>query len=258
MYDFSNNTDAAQHHHDNDHGTAGSDVIPNNHNNSNSESTHDNEERNHNKPEKESTNMNRIIKNSIAPVLVGFTLSLLFTFSMASNAAGFNANTYDRDDPNNVTATADFDGDEWNDDTVACSCKYDVQLDRLTDINAFNSIDQNFARFDYNNLDGFEDVKGADALDLTFARFNMDPVRYELDRPDVDSVNEDGRTMFASFDENISVRFNDGIVIRDGDDKFVARDNTDLNTFNDIQVARANADDDVFNPDCFNGNGLNA
>lgn len=253
MYNFFNNTDTAQHHHDDDHGTAGSDVIPDDSNNSNAESTHDNEDRNHDQPEKESTDMNRIIKNSIAPVLAGFTVSVLFILGMASNAAGFTTNTLDRDNFNAVIATANLDADARDYDKAACSCKDDAQRDRLTDGDTFNGDGQDIARNNYDDLAGFRDTNVDDINDATLARFNVDLLNGDVARPDVESVNDVDNNQLANLDADNLDRFNEASLIRANDDKPVDLDSNDINASDNDGIARINAD----NPDSFNLDGFN-
>ncbi|HEX5733537.1 MAG TPA: hypothetical protein VF131_11945 [Blastocatellia bacterium] len=83
MYDFFNFTTADHHDHHHGPGTTGSGVDAHDGKNSNSESTHEDEDHNHHNQEKESKEMNRTIKNSSAPILTAFALSLMFIFSWA-------------------------------------------------------------------------------------------------------------------------------------------------------------------------------
>ena len=107
MYDFFKDTATDQHDHDHDHGTAGPDADHDNGHNSTSESTHHDAKRIHHH-EKESEDMKRTIKNSSAPILTGFALSVMFILCSAFNAAAFDNAAVNINGFNGVFATADF------------------------------------------------------------------------------------------------------------------------------------------------------
>lgn len=204
MYDYFDNTASDQHDHDHGHGTAGSDVGPDDGHNSNSESKHD-EERNHHNQEKESNDMNRTIKNSSAPILTGFTLSVMFILSSAFNAAGFDKSGFNCDPFNRVFATAEFRIGDSDFDQIARSYE-DDSINSFNANGSFNFNGRAFARAAEGVFIGFRNDKIFDFDDTNFARPDFDPIGVDNDR-------------FASLDKKDFYRF----------------DNVSFNPFDDAQ-----------------------
>ena len=178
MSNFFNDT--TNQHHDHDHGAAALDVDPNDRNNSNSESMHDNQKRNQHKPEEELTDMNRIIKNNIAPLLIGFAVSLLFSFNLSASAADFDRAEF-RITDTTFYAVDNVSLDKANFDKDARQIDRD-QLTRSNFDNIDNPDDQDFDRTDVADFDGFSNCDRFDVNDRDFARRDFDRITDDRDR----------------------------------------------------------------------------
>jgi hypothetical protein len=261
MYNFFNHNTTDQHEHDHDHehdhGTPGSAVKPHDHNNSNSESRHDYKELNQHKPEKESKDMYRTIQNTIAPILTGFTVSMMFIFTLAFDATGSERVTFQNDYNRDVIAVNDRRISDWDYDLNARLYTND-QITRFGDRDAVRYDKLNYdSNNDFNgdqNLIGFADGKFVDPIDGDFNRLavdrNNDGNRFAR-FSEVNTVPVTERTfdVFGDSDTNIS---GDGNVSVFSDGDVNIRDNGDINDFTDNQDARF----DVGDVNGFNGGNI--
>lgn len=234
MYNFFNNTTNQHHDHDHDHGTAALDVDPNDRNNSNSESMHDNQKRNQHKPEKELKDMNRIIKNNIAPLLIGFAVSMMFSFSLPANAADFDrADFRNTDIKFNAVDNFRLDRSDYDRDVRQSNRG---RLIRSNFDNIDNRNKQDFDRTDAADFDSFRNSDRFDVNDRDFARRDFDRITDDRDR-------------LARFSNVDSLRDADDIVVDIRNDRNNARD-----TYRDARANLDNVDDlntDSFRKDIF-------
>jgi hypothetical protein len=130
MNDFFNNTTTDQHDHV--HARTEHDDDPNNGNKPNSKSKH--EKRNQHKQKKESKDMNRIIKNSIAPVLAAFAVSMAIIFGSASDTKGFEVNRLNADNLKNDVEYDNLKTNSLDDESF-------INYERISDVKVNNAAD---------------------------------------------------------------------------------------------------------------------
>jgi hypothetical protein len=259
MYNFSNNTAAAdQHHHDHDQGTVGSNVEPKHDKNSNAKSTHGNKKRNHHKLEKESKDMRRTIKNSITPVVAAFAVSMIFLFGLVGDAP---ASDKGRDYDWNTRSYSDKAFARYDDKTVVGDGEN--KFAGITDAK-FTDAEDNWsvksgkgdfadsdanqkAKFDGDKTSYFDIDKAARAADQGFA---IDDERNFADIKKNKPVAGDG-DMPARVDVNQSRAKGDDKPVDDGQDNnagynakgadsFVARDFVSFDLKNDAAFNKEN------------------
>jgi hypothetical protein len=230
MNNLFTDTTTDQHDHDHPHGTAGSDVEAGDGDNPNSESTHHDEKANHHQ-EKESKEMNRSIKTSSAPILTGFTLSLMFFLCAAFNAKAFDARAFDegvnQDNLYKVLATANFGVGNQNFGQVARSCQDEATI-RFINNQPFSSDNRSFARVGENEFIGFRENVFVNVDDTNFARLDFEPTK-------------DGDINFAEFDRKNSFRFEGVSPLTAYNARLLGLDNGCFDVNNNYQVARVDS-----------------
>jgi hypothetical protein len=191
MNNFFKDTTTDQHHHEQEHGTAGSDADPDNRNNSISESPNDAEKHNQQHKGKESEDMKRTAQNTSAPIFTGLALSVMVILFSALDSNGF-ANVFVAELPEKACAAFNFNAGKWSYSDASNSFNAN-SFNRSDDFGADGRI---FPRADENAFTGFRADGFISPGDFYVDWFNSD----RITNANAKLFNQDGRNYYRVVD----------------------------------------------------------